>query len=55
MAHGSAHRVAGDMGVTANERGRKTTYLMKRLNISTVILGTWSRRICKNLENLRYI
>ena len=32
-----------DMGVGASERGRQTTYNIKRLNYLEVILTTWCR------------
>jgi hypothetical protein len=36
-AHGSTHRLAMDMGVAANERGRQTTYTVKRGTFLKVI------------------
>jgi hypothetical protein len=36
-AHGSTHRLAMDMGVAANERGRQTTYIIKRRTSLEVI------------------
>jgi hypothetical protein len=36
-AHGSTHRPAMDMGVAANERGRQTTYSIRRWTFLNVI------------------
>ena len=38
--HGSTHMNAIDMGVTANERGRRITYSISTLIVSKVILAT---------------
>jgi hypothetical protein len=43
LSHGSTHRLAMDMGPTANERARHTAYTVKRLNIFKVSLATWCR------------
>jgi hypothetical protein len=49
LSHGSTHRQDRDMGPPANERARQTTYTVKRLNFSNVILvtlckGKWGNR-----------
>jgi hypothetical protein len=48
LSHGSTHSNAMDMGVAANERGRQTTYSIRRWNFSKVILGIWCGGMCKN-------
>ena len=41
MSHGSTHRNAIDTGLLAYERGRQTTYTVRRLSCFNVILVTW--------------
>jgi hypothetical protein len=48
LSHGSTHSNAMDMGLAANERGRQTTYSMRRMNFFTVILAIRCRGMCKN-------
>jgi hypothetical protein len=43
LSHGSTHSNAIDMGPPANERGRQTTYTIRRLDYLEVILTTWCR------------
>jgi hypothetical protein len=43
LSHGSTHSAAMDMGLVANERGRQTTYSIRRLYFLEVILGIWCR------------
>jgi hypothetical protein len=43
LAHGSSYRHAMDMGVGAYERGRQTTYTIRRLNYLEGFLTTWCR------------
>jgi hypothetical protein len=46
--HRSSHRQAMDMEVGASERGRQTTYSIRTLYFSKVILGTSGGRMCTN-------
>jgi hypothetical protein len=54
-AHRSRYRRAMDMGPPANERGRQTTYTIRRLDYLEIILGTWCRKMSKNVENQTHL
>jgi hypothetical protein len=48
LSHGSTHRHAIDMRLTANERAHQTIYSIRRLNFFKVILAIRYKGMCKN-------
>jgi hypothetical protein len=52
LSHRSTHSNSMDMEPAANERGRQTTYSIRRGDFSKVILATCSRGMSKNRPKL---